>query len=324
MRKTLNDGSTILVTGGAGFIGSDFVRIADSLPRFKKIYVLDSFTYAADVRRLESVSSRVEIVHGDVREINKFQKILHECEFVIHMAAESHVDRSIDDGFTFVSSNVLGSYSILEACRNIPSISLIHVSTDEVYGSVTSGASLELDRLQPSSAYSASKASSDLLALANYATHKQKVLITRCTNNFGPFQNSEKFLPKVINSVLKGTPIPIYGNGLNQREWIHVSDHNHAILAAMENFRAGEVLNIGSGIRVSNIQLVQDVIQILGGDESQITFVEDRKGHDFRYALDSSKIRCLTGWSQKMEYRQALSETALWYKTWFETTGEAY
>jgi len=318
------ENATILVTGGAGFIGSDFVRKVDSLPSFKKIYVLDSFTYAADIRRLESVSSKVEIIRGDILEINKYIGIMKECDYVVHMAAESHVDRSINDGHTFVSSNVLGSYSILEACRSMPSISLVHVSTDEVYGSVDEGESVETDRLEPSSAYSASKASSDLLALANYVTHKQKVLITRCTNNFGPYQNSEKFLPTVVNQALRGNHVPIYGSGLNQREWIHVSDHNDAIIASLDNFNAGEIFNIGSGTRVSNIQLAKDVIRILGLSESLISHVEDRKGHDFRYALDSSKIRKLTSWKPKMDYLDALTETVNWYKNWFEINGETY
>ena len=325
MRKSSAlENATILVTGGAGFIGSDFVRKVDSLPSFKKIYVLDSFTYAADIRRLDSVSNKVEIIRGDILQINKYTGILKECDYVVHMAAESHVDRSINDGHTFVSSNVLGSYSILEACRSIPSISLVHVSTDEVYGSVVEGESVETDRLEPSSAYSASKASSDLLALANYVTHKQKVLITRCTNNFGPYQNSEKFLPTVVNQALRGKHVPIYGSGLNQREWIHVSDHNDAIIASLDNFNAGEIFNIGSGTRISNIQLAKDVIRILGLSESLISHVEDRKGHDFRYALDSSKIRKLTSWKPKMDYLDALTETVNWYKNWFEINGETY
>ena len=316
--------STILVTGGAGFIGSDLVRTLDENSSFKRIFVLDSFTYAADERRLESVSDKVEVIHGNVNEISKYESVLNECQYVVHMAAESHVDRSISEGSTFISSNIQGSYAVLEACRHIPEISLIHVSTDEVYGSIKDGESLESDGLLPSSAYSASKASSDLLAIANHITHGQKVLITRCTNNFGPYQNSEKFLPTVINSVLTGKPIPIYGNGLNQREWIHVSDHNSAILAAIENFKAGEILNIGSGVRVSNIQLANDVLTILGGSKDLISFVEDRKGHDFRYALNSSKIRNLTQWRPRMEYQEALVETVTWYKTWFTKMGEVY
>ena len=316
--------STILVTGGAGFIGSDLVRTLDKNSEFKRIFVLDSFTYAADERRLESVSNKVEVIHGDVNETFRYETILKECQYVVHMAAESHVDRSISEGSAFISSNIQGSYAVFEACRHIPAISLIHVSTDEVYGSIKNGESIESDGLAPSSAYSASKASSDLLAIANYVTHGQKVLITRCTNNFGPYQNSEKFLPTVINSVLTEKPIPIYGNGLNQREWIHVSDHNTAIIAAIENFKAGEILNIGSGIRVSNIDLARDVLTILGGNRELISFVEDRKGHDFRYALNSSKIRNLTKWKPKMEYQDALVETVNWYKDWFIRTGEVY
>jgi dTDP-glucose 4,6-dehydratase len=316
--------STILITGGAGFIGSDLARTLDENSNYKRIFILDSFTYAADARRLESVSDKVEIIKGDVNKITKYETMLKECQYVVHMAAESHVDRSISEGSTFISSNIQGSYAVFEACRSIPTISLIHVSTDEVYGSIENGESRESDALAPSSAYSASKASSDLLAIANHVTHGQKVLITRCTNNFGPYQNSEKFLPKVINSILTEKPIPIYGNGLNQREWIHVSDHNAAILAAIENFKAGEILNIGSGMRVSNIQLARDVLTILGGNRDLISFVDDRKGHDFRYALNSSKIRNLTHWKPRMEYKNALVETVNWYKNWFIRTGEVY
>jgi dTDP-glucose 4,6-dehydratase len=318
------DGTSIMVTGGAGFIGADFVRKADSISKFGKIYVLDSFTYAADMRRLESVSNKVEIIEGDVRDISNFEDVLKDCRYVIHMAAESHVDRSIYGGDTFVSTNVLGSYAILEACRKFPSISLIHVSTDEVYGSIEEGESTETDKLAPSSSYSASKASSDLLALANFRTHGQSVMVTRCTNNFGPFQNSEKFLPTVINSILQDVPIPIYGDGLNQREWIHVSEHNEAILKLMENFEAGQVFNIGSGIRVSNLQLAKDVIELLGASEEMMTFVEDRKGHDFRYALNSSKLRDFTDWEPKINYKKALSETVGWYQSWFKKNKEVY
>jgi dTDP-glucose 4,6-dehydratase len=316
--------SSILVTGGAGFIGSDLVRKLDQFETFKRIYVVDSFTYAADIRRLENVSSNVEIIKTDVSEIRNYRLALSECQYVVHMAAESHVDRSIANGSKFVSSNILGSYVVLEECRKYPEILLVHVSTDEVYGSKSEGESAETDNLNPSSAYSASKASSDLLVLANFKTHQQRIVVTRCTNNFGPFQNGEKFLPTVINNALLGRAIPIYGNGLNQREWIHVSDHNDAILALIGKYKAGEVFNIGSGVRVSNLQLASDVLKILSMSDALITFVEDRKGHDFRYALDSSKIKKFTGWQPQHDYIQSLETTVAWYKAWLTNHGEIY
>jgi dTDP-glucose 4,6-dehydratase len=313
-----------MVTGGAGFIGSDLIRKLDQIQSFKRVYVVDSFTYAADIRRLKNVSSKVEIIQTDVSEIRNYGLALSECQYVVHMAAESHVDRSIANGSTFVSTNVLGSYAVLEECRKNPKILLVHVSTDEVYGSKNEGESLETDNIEPSSAYSASKAASDLLVLANFKTHHQQILVTRCTNNFGPYQNGEKFLPTVINNALLGKAVPIYGNGLNQREWIHVSDHNEAILALIQDFKSGEVFNIGSGERVNNLRLASDVLRILGISDELITFVEDRKGHDFRYSLDSSKIRQLTGWKPQHNYLQSLEITVAWYKDWFTMHGEIY
>jgi len=323
-RNTIPSNSTILVTGGAGFIGSDLVRKLDQIQYFKRIYVVDSFTYAADIRRLENVSSKVEVIQTDISEVSNYGSALSECQYVVHMAAESHVDRSIANGSAFVSTNVLGSYAVLEECRKNPKILLVHVSTDEVYGSKTEGESLETDNIEPSSAYSASKAASDLLALANFKTHHQQILVTRCTNNLGPYQNGEKFLPTVINNALLGKAIPIYGSGLNQREWIHVSDHNEAILTLIQEFKAGEVFNIGSGYRVNNLRLASDVLKILGLTDELITFVEDRKGHDFRYSLDSSKIRNLTGWKPQHDYRQSLETTVAWYKEWFTMHGKIY
>jgi dTDP-glucose 4,6-dehydratase len=323
-KYNIPNNTSILVTGGAGFIGSDLVRKLDQDPTYKKIFIVDSFTYAADIRRLEGVSDRVEVIHTDVSDIDNYRTALSECQFVVHMAAESHVDRSILNGDNFVSSNVLGTFAVLEECRKFPQISFLHVSTDEVYGSKREGESLETDNLDPSSVYSASKAASDLLVLANYKTHQQRVAVTRCTNNFGPYQNGEKFLPTVINSALLGKSIPIYGNGLNQREWIHVSDHNEAILSLLGKFSSGEVFNIGSGQRIDNLQLAKDVLKILGQSVELISFVEDRKGHDFRYALNSSKIKKFNDWQPHFDYLASLETTVAWYKSWYETFGEVY
>ncbi len=323
-KYNIPNNTSILVTGGAGFIGSDLVRKLDQDPTYKKIFVVDSFTYAADIRRLEGVSDRVEVIHTDVSDIKNYRTALSECQYVVHMAAESHVDRSILNGDKFVASNILGTFVVLEECRKFPEISLLHVSTDEVYGSKKEGESVETDNLDPSSAYSASKASSDLLVLANYKTHQQRVVVTRCTNNFGPYQNGEKFLPTVINNALLGRAVPIYGNGLNQREWIHVSDHNEAILSLLGKFSSGEVFNIGSGQRIDNLQLAKDVLKILGQSVELISFVEDRKGHDFRYALNSSKIKKFNEWQPNFDYLKSLETTVVWYKSWYETFGEVY
>jgi dTDP-glucose 4,6-dehydratase len=316
--------SSIMVTGGAGFIGSDFVRLTDSMQEFTRIFVVDCFTYASDIRRIENVSNRVEIITSNIRDTHKYKSALKECNFVINFAAESHVDRSISNGRDFIDSNILGSFNLFESCRDHSAIEIIHVSTDEVYGSIAEGESVESDPLAPSSSYSASKASSDLLALANFKTHGQKILVTRCTNNFGLFQHSEKFLPTVINCILQNRPIPIYGNGSNQREWIHVSDHNRAILKVLENFIPGEIYNIGSGFRISNFELAESVIEILGASRDLLSFTEDRKGHDQRYALNSSKIAATHGWRPTIEFNEGLKSTVEWYTEWNTMHGEIY
>jgi dTDP-glucose 4,6-dehydratase len=320
--KFLN--SSIMVTGGAGFIGSDFVRQADSMQEFERIFVIDSFTYASDFRRIENVSKRVEVIESDIRDTHEYKSALKECNFVVNFAAESHVDRSISNGKDFINSNILGSFNLFESCRDNNAMEIIHVSTDEVYGSIVKGESVETDPLAPSSSYSASKASSDLLALANFKTHGQKILVTRCTNNFGLFQHSEKFLPTVINCVLQNKPIPIYGNGSNQREWIHVSDHNRAILKLLEIFNPGEIYNIGSGFRISNFDLAVSVIEILGASRDLLSFTEDRKGHDQRYALNSSKIAATHGWRPSIEFYEGLKSTVEWYTEWHKKHGELY
>ena len=318
------ENSKILVSGGAGFIGSHFVRTHDTNKTFKKIYVLDSFSYAADMERLKGISSAVEIINASLSETKKYASVLKDCNYVVNMAAESHVDRSITNGFPFIDSNIVGSFALFEACRHIQNISLIHVSTDEVYGSTKQGEFSESDALSPTSIYSSSKAASDLLAMANFRTHQQRLVITRCTNNFGPYQNSEKFIPTVINNCILEKPIPIYGDGSNQREWIHVSDHNSALLAILKNFKPGNIYNIGSGVSISNLDLAHQIIRLTGASENLIKFVEDRKGHDFRYALNCSKIRETLGWQSEQNYDESLSQTIKWYQDWFNARGMVY
>jgi len=318
------ENSKILVSGGAGFIGSNFVRTHDANKTFKKIYVLDSFSYAADMERLKGLSSAVEIIKASLSETKKYVSVLKDCNYVVNMAAESHVDRSITNGFPFIDSNIVGSFELFEACRHLQNISLIHVSTDEVYGSTKQGEFIESDALSPTSIYSSSKAASDLLAMANFRTHQQRLVITRCTNNFGPYQNSEKFIPTVINNCSLEKPIPIYGDGSNQREWIHVSDHNSALLAILKNFKPGNIYNIGSGVSISNLDLAHQIIRLIGASENLIKFVEDRKGHDFRYALNCSKIRETLGWQPEQNYDESLSQTIKWYQDWFNARGMVY
>ena len=316
--------SNVLVTGGAGFIGANFVKMMSLQKQCKKVYVIDSLSYAADLRRLDNVMAEIEFIKADLNELDLYSRLLPEINFVVNFAAQTHVDRSIDNGFEFIQSNIMGSYALFEGCRGHSKIKLIHISTDEVYGSLPTGEASEETNLKPSSIYSASKTSSDLLAYANYVTHKQPVVITRCTNNFGPFQNSEKFIPTIINNLLLDKKVPIYGSGLNTREWIHVSDHNSAILSIMNNYQSGNVFNIGSRERISNYDLAVRITKILHKSTDLLEFVEDRKGHDFRYALDSSRIESLIGWVPKISFDIGLNETVSWYENWYDTNGEVY
>ena len=323
LNKKLSE-SNILVTGGAGFIGANFVKMICLQKHCKKVYVIDSLSYAADLRRLDEVMSEIEFIKADLNEFGLYSNLLPNIDFVINFAAHTHVDRSIDNGFEFIQSNILGSYVLFEACRGHSKIKLIHISTDEVYGSLPKGEASEGATLNPSSIYSASKTSSDLLAFANYITHKQPVVITRCTNNFGPYQNSEKFIPTIINNLLLDKKVPIYGTGLNSREWIHVSDHNSAILSIMNHYQSGNVFNIGSRERISNYDLALKITKMLQKSTDLLEFVEDRKGHDFRYALDSSRIEFLIGWAPKISFDEGLKETVQWYKNWYDINKEVY
>lgn len=309
---------SIFVTGAAGFIGSEFVRQIQSLNYFDRIFLLDSFTYAADINRISSVTNtpRFELIRGSINDTSAYNKALLECSVAVHFAAESHVDKSISNGYPFVETNVLGSYIFLENCRANRNLLTLFVSTDEVYGSVLNGFSEENDKLDPSSVYSASKAASDLLALANSRTHSQKLILTRCCNNYGKFQHSEKFIPTIINNLLENKKVPVYGDGLNSREWIHVSDHVNALFQILLSGVPGEIYNIGTGDVKSNLEIVDMILKLMNKDSSSISFVEDRKGHDYRYALNSNKIRDKILWEKKVNLEGGLSSTIEWYRNW--------
>jgi dTDP-glucose 4,6-dehydratase len=233
-------------------------------------------------------------------------------DFVIHFAAESHVDRSIDDGSAFMRTNVLGTYNVLEASRKSGIMTIIHVSTDEVYGSLESGSATEINQLKPNSPYAASKASSDLIARSYYKTYGLDVRVTRCTNNYGPNQFPEKLIPLMLSNIKAGKPLPVYGTGMNIREWIHVSDHCRAIQLVIQNGKPGEVYNIGSGDEVSNLEIVKMLLRIGGITENMIDFVPDRLGHDFRYSVDCAKIKKL-GFKPNIPIESGLMETARYY-----------
>jgi dTDP-glucose 4,6-dehydratase len=310
----------LLVTGGAGFIGSNFVRMAltDQFPDFnvEQLTVLDLLTYAGDEENLKSVSSdkRYKFVKGDIRDLELAKKLMQEADQVVHFAAESHVDRSIEGGSEFVSTNVMGTQVLLDAARSTNIKRFVHVSTDEVYGSISEGSWPEDHPLLPNSPYSASKAGSDLLVRAYNRTHKLDTVITRCSNNYGQYQFPEKVMPLFITNIIEGKKVPLYGNGLNVRDWLHVDDHCRGIALALTKGRAGEVYNIGGGTELTNVELTHKILKAMGVDEDFIQPVEDRKGHDLRYSVDISKINKELGYSPQVDFEKGLIQTIKWYK----------
>jgi dTDP-glucose 4,6-dehydratase len=310
----------LLVTGGAGFIGSNFVRMAltDKFPDFnvEQVTVLDLLTYAGDEENLKPVSSdkRYKFVKGDIRDLELAKKLMQEADQVVHFAAESHVDRSIEGGSEFVSTNVMGTQVLLDAAKSTNIKRFVHVSTDEVYGSISEGSWPEDHPLLPNSPYSASKAGSDLLVRAYNRTHKLDTVITRCSNNYGQYQFPEKVMPLFITNIIEGKKVPLYGNGLNIRDWLHVNDHCRGIALALTKGRAGEVYNIGGGTELTNVELTHKILEAMGVGEEFIQPVEDRKGHDLRYSVDISKINKELGYSPQVNFEEGLIQTINWYK----------
>ena len=310
----------LLVTGGAGFIGSNFVRMAltDKFPDFnvEQLTVLDLLTYAGDEENLKPVASdkRYKFVKGDIRDLELAKKLMQDADQVVHFAAESHVDRSIEGGSEFVSTNVMGTQVLLDAARSTNIKRFVHVSTDEVYGSISEGSWPEDHPLLPNSPYSASKAGSDLLVRAYNRTHKLDTVITRCSNNYGQYQFPEKVMPLFITNIIEGKKVPLYGNGLNVRDWLHVDDHCRGIALALTKGRAGEVYNIGGGTELTNVELTHKILNAMGVGEEFIQPVEDRKGHDLRYSVDISKINKELGYSPQVNFEEGLLQTINWYK----------
>jgi dTDP-glucose 4,6-dehydratase len=306
----------ILVTGGAGFIGSNFIlHMMNSHPEVEVIN-LDVLTYAGNLNNLKGVDKnpRYTFIKGDICDPDIVNTILDRfnVDTIVHFAAESHVDRSITKASEFVRTNVLGTHNLLECARHHPVTRFIHVSTDEVYGSTLKGSFTEKAILSPSSPYSASKAGSDLLVLSYFTTYKLPVIITRCTNNFGPCQYPEKLIPLFVTNLIAGRKVPVYGTGKNVRDWIHVSDHCRAVEFLLEKGIPGEIYNIGGGNEKTNIEITEKILTLLKKDKSWIEFVTDRPGHDFRYSLDCSKLLKM-GWSPRYSFEEGLKDTVDWY-----------
>jgi dTDP-glucose 4,6-dehydratase len=313
---------TLLVTGGAGFIGSNFLHLLARQRPDWSLVNLDALTYAGNLENLEALRDKpnYRFVKGDIRRPEDVQRALAACGkgpvSVVHFAAESHVDRSIQSGLPFVETNVVGTQVLLDECRARGVAKFVHVSTDEVYGSLgAQGQFTERTALAPNSPYSASKAASDLLVRAAFHTHGFPALITRCSNNYGPYQFPEKLIPLMIANASENKELPVYGDGQNVRDWLFVEDHCEAILAVLERAAVGEVYNIGGNNEFPNLDIVRLILRELGRPESLIRFVKDRPGHDRRYAIDASKIAAELGWKPRFTFERALPLTVAWYKS---------
>ena len=316
----------LLVTGGAGFIGSNFVRYWLEKHPADQIVNVDKLTYAGNLRNLDGLAGnhqfhRKDICDGDVEEL------FPGVEVVVHFAAESHVDRSIDCSEVFVRTNAMGTQRLLEAARRQGVERFIQIGTDEVYGALgESGEFTEESPLLPNSPYAASKAAADLLARSYFQTHKLPVIITRACNNYGPYQHQEKFIPLMVTNGLAGLPLPVYGQGAQIREWIHVTDHCRALEAVIQRGRPGQVYNIGTGCCFSNLEMVVSILRLLAKPSSLIQFVADRPGHDFRYALSSVKARRELQWEPETDLEMGLAQTIQWYgenRSWVESARNA-
>ncbi|WP_030668680.1 dTDP-glucose 4,6-dehydratase [Streptomyces rimosus] len=308
----------LLVTGAAGFIGSHYVRtlLADGHPGYEgaHVTVVDKLTYAGNRDNLPAAHPRLEFVQGDICDAGLLNELLPGHDAVVHFAAESHVDRSVESAAEFVRTNVGGTQTLLDACLRTGVQRVVHVSTDEVYGSIAEGSWTEEWPLLPNSPYAASKAASDLIARAYWRTHGLDVSITRCSNNYGPYQHPEKLIPLFVTNLLEGLEVPLYGAGDNIREWLHVDDHCRAIQLVLAKGRAGEVYNVGGGNEQTNSAITGKLLELTGADWRSVRRVADRKGHDLRYSLDESKIRDELGYRPLIPFERGLADTVAWYR----------
>ncbi|WP_399930803.1 dTDP-glucose 4,6-dehydratase [Streptomyces kanamyceticus] len=308
----------ILVTGGAGFIGSHYVRqlLAGACPGYEdvRVTVVDSLTYAGNLANLPEAHPRLEFVRGDICDQGLLNEVMPGHTAVVHLAAESHVDRSLHEAAEFVRTNVGGTQNVMEASLRAGVERVLHVSTDEVYGSIDVGSWTEESPLLPNSPYAASKAGSDLIARAYWRTHGLNVSITRCSNNYGPYQHVEKLLPLFTTRLLAGQPVPLYGDGSNVREWLHVDDHCRALHLVLTKGGAGEIYNVGGGEHTTNREITGRLLELCGADWSSVRQVADRKGHDLRYSLDDSKIRAELGYRPRIPLERGLAELVEWYR----------
>ena len=306
----------LLVTGGMGFIGSNFVRYMLSTRSDAEVINLDDLSIGSNPANLKDLKKerRYEFIKGSIADFKLISKLVEKVDAVANCAAQTHVDRSIANPQPFMESNVVGTYRILEAARrrNLTA-KIIHVSTDEIYGDTPEGSFKEDDRLKPSNPYAATKSAADMLALAYHRTYGLNVTVTRCTNNFGPYQHPEKLIPKAIIRAASDLPIPVYGKGDQIRDWIYVKDHCEALAQVMEKGEQGEIYNISAGNEMPNLKVVESILNFMKKPKSLIEFVDDRPGHDIRYSLDSTKIRTQIGWKPKHNFTEALERTVRWY-----------
>ena len=306
----------ILVTGGAGFIGSCFVRYILNKYNDYQVINLDALTYAGNIENLEDVQDKKNytFVHGNICDKKLVRDIISEVDFVVNFAAESHVDRSITGPEIFIETNVQGTLNLLQASKEMGVERYLQVSTDEVYGTLgKTGYFYETTPIAPNSPYSASKASADLLVRAYFETYKLPVLITRCSNNYGPYQYPEKLIPFFISKLLRNEKVPVYGDGLNVRDWLYVYDHCNAIDTVLHNGKIGDVYNIGGHNEKTNIEITKLILEAMGKDESSIEYVKDRLGHDRRYAISNDKIQSELGWKPSVTFEEGIKLTIDWY-----------